>query len=109
MKQMSKRKQKQLSKLRRKVAEWRPGNGIKCPRCGERTQQRRHATITAKLLAQPFYYQRWFVCTFPYCKTSTILRNEDRVFAADEVDSEFDMRMAMIGEQLRPSGTITSS
>jgi hypothetical protein len=73
-----------------------------CPRCAQPTEIRTHPTITAKMLRQPFYYRQWFYCHNPMCRTTTIMRDEDRVFIEDDVDAEAQARMAMIREQLRP-------
>jgi hypothetical protein len=56
------------------------GTGIACPRCNLPTEERVHASITEKMLRQPFYYRRWFYCTNKTCKTTMIMRDEDRVF-----------------------------
>ncbi len=57
-----------------------PGDGIPCPRCGHPTQIRQHAEITAKVLAKPFRFRRWFWCLDPSCKTTMVTREEDRVW-----------------------------
>jgi len=50
------------------------GNGGEiCPRCGQSTEIREHAAITAKLLQQPSYYSRWFYCTNPKCQMRRIM------------------------------------
>ncbi len=58
-------------------------NGILCPRCGQRTQVRRHKRITRKQRAQKFYYERWFYCMNKKCSTTVIVRPEYRM-GADE-------------------------
>jgi hypothetical protein len=60
------------------------GDGDLCPRCKQPTQIREHVQITPKILSQPFYYKRWFVCCDPTCQTNQIMpdryivpRNQD--------------------------------
>ena len=55
------------------------GGGIPCPRCGQLTQIREHKELTDKILAQPFYYSRWFYCDNKRCKTTLIMRDEYKV------------------------------
>jgi hypothetical protein len=47
--------------------------GPSCPRCGVTTQVRTHAQIGPKQLRQPFYYKRWFRCTYDDCITTNIM------------------------------------
>jgi hypothetical protein len=76
-------------------------DGIPCPRCGEPTAPRQHDAITPKLLRQPYYYARWFVCVNPQCQTTMIMRPEDRINILGDVDPETERRMSAIEEQLR--------
>jgi hypothetical protein len=55
-------------------------NGDRCPRCGQRTEIREHRNVTAKELAKPFYYARWFICVNRRCKTTMIMREEHKVW-----------------------------
>jgi len=48
-------------------------DGDPCPRCGQPTDICEHEHISAKQLAQPFYYSRWFNCTNPECRTKQIM------------------------------------
>jgi hypothetical protein len=52
--------------------------------------------ITAELLEQPYYYRQWFYCHTADCKTTLIMRDEDRVF------TEAGHRLIAIKAQLRP-------
>ena len=61
-----------MKKKRSVVVE---GDGDPCPRCGQPTQLREHVEVTAKHLAQPFYYRRWFNCTNRNCRTKLIMPN----------------------------------
>jgi hypothetical protein len=45
-------------------------DGEPCRRCGRPSEIREHASITPKVLAQPFYYSRWFFCRHKGCPTS---------------------------------------
>lgn len=56
-----------------------PGLGDRCPRCNRHTQIREHSVITAKHLAQPFYYSRWFYCNNLDCRTNQIMPDEFKV------------------------------
>jgi hypothetical protein len=53
--------------------------GPPCPRCEQPTQIREHASITAKILAQPFYYSRWFFCTNRKCRATMFTTDEFKV------------------------------
>jgi hypothetical protein len=66
------------------------GSGDPCPRCGCPTQIREHGAITDKLLAQPFYHSRWFVCRNHRCRTSTITPDRFRVFRDDQTRAQFE-------------------
>jgi hypothetical protein len=79
--------------------------GIACPRCGMTTEVREHTAVTVKMQRQPFYYRRWFYCMNTECKTTTIMRDEDRVPTKDDVAPEQqDDLLDAIMEQLRPRG-----
>ena len=56
------------------------GDGVPCPRCSRATQIREHSHIRPKQLNQPYYYKRWFYCTFDGCATTTVMRGEDIVW-----------------------------
>jgi hypothetical protein len=78
-----------------------------CPRCGKPTEIREHVEITAKHLAQPWYYERHFYCVNPACKTKQIMPDRYRVFneeaeqlAASDLPPETAQRMVQIAEQL---------
>jgi hypothetical protein len=55
-----------------------PGKGIRC-HCGWISERRTHREITAKLLAQPFYYKQWYQCTNPDCPTKMFVEEKDKV------------------------------
>ena len=57
-----------------------PESGPPCPRCKHATEVREHGAITAKHLAQPFYYARWYRCTNGQCKTTLIMPEEFKVW-----------------------------
>jgi hypothetical protein len=54
--------------------------GPPCPRCNQQTEVREHVAVTAKELAKPFYYSRWYKCLNSRCRTNLIMPNEFRVF-----------------------------
>jgi hypothetical protein len=58
--------------------------GPPCPRCGCATEIREHERITAKELAQPFYYSRWYNCPNHGCKTTTIMPDEFKVWSKNQ-------------------------
>jgi hypothetical protein len=74
-----------------------PGRGDSCPRCGKATQIREHRAITDRELRRPFYYERWFYCRNPRCRTTTIVPDRFRVI---NVGPEVQHRLAQIAEQL---------
>jgi hypothetical protein len=55
-------------------------NGPLCPRCRRATEIREHDRLGPKQLRQPFYYKRWFCCTYGDCKTTMIMRPEFEVW-----------------------------
>jgi hypothetical protein len=65
-------------------------DGDPCPRCGQPTEIRSHASLTAKHLAQPFYYSRWFYCTNRDCVTKQIVPDRFRVFRDDETRKQWE-------------------
>jgi hypothetical protein len=68
------RANKAMQRAKRRAAQrGNKSEGDPCPRCGQPTQIREHKAITAKELRRPFYYRRWFYCTNPHCKTTTIM------------------------------------
>jgi hypothetical protein len=91
-----KRRAKALAKWQRTACE-----GIACPRCGELTQVRTHDAITPRLKRQPFYFRQWYACLNPACATTTIMRDEDKVFP-DLPEDEATLRLKAIMEQLQP-------
>jgi hypothetical protein len=54
--------------------------GPPCPRCKHQTEVREHVEVTAKELAKPFHYSRWYKCVNAQCKTKLIMPSEFRVF-----------------------------
>lgn len=76
--------------------------GVPCPRCGRATQIRAHDKITEKLLRQPYYYRRWFYCANQNCRTTLIMREEDRVYpkepAAPEPTPSKDVVLEVLDE-----------
>jgi hypothetical protein len=64
-------------------------NGDPCPRCRKPTEIREHTEITAKHLAQPFFYERWFNCVNPACKTTLIMPDRYRVFASEATREQY--------------------
>jgi hypothetical protein len=77
-----------------------PEDGIPCPRCGTTTEAREHTVITAKMLRQPFYYRRWYRCINPRCKTTMVMRDEDRIYIEHEIDEATETRLSAIKQQL---------
>ena len=67
-------------------------SGIPCPRCNQPTEVRTHPVVTAKMKRRP-YYTKWYYCKNPNCKTTTVVRDEDR--------SDVQERLAKITEQLK--------
>lgn len=65
-----------------------PGDGDPCHRCGGLTQIREHKVITAKELARPFYYSRWFYCSNPDCVTNLIMPERYKVVAELQVGDD---------------------
>ena len=72
-------------------------NGPACPRCGRPMQVREHDRIRPKQLRQPYYFKRWFYCTNRRCKTTTVMREEFKVWNGD-----IGHRLEAIEQQLRP-------
>jgi hypothetical protein len=50
-----------------------------CPRCGRRMQSRKHNFIGPKQLRQPFYFTRWFCCTYGDCRTTIVHKETFKV------------------------------
>jgi predicted nucleic-acid-binding Zn-ribbon protein len=67
---------KQLKKNRIETDE----DGIPCPRCGDISIVREHIEITEKLLSQPFYYSKWYICKNKHCKTTIFYDEGHRVY-----------------------------
>jgi hypothetical protein len=57
-----------------------PGDGPPCPRCGEPSQIREHPEVTPKMLAQAYYYSRWFCCIQRDCRTNLFYDERYRVY-----------------------------
>jgi hypothetical protein len=76
------------------------GVGPPCRRCGELTAVMTHATITAKMLAQPYYYAKWYRCENAACKTTLIMPEEHRVFC-DGDGSRQDAGFAELAARLK--------
>jgi hypothetical protein len=66
-------------------------DGPPCPRCHRATEIREHAKITEKILAQPFYYSRWYYCRNPHCRTNVIHDDRFRVWNDSFSDAAFDV------------------
>ncbi|GEM_PF-4860871 len=58
--------------------------GPPCPRCGQPTEVREHKAVTAKELARPFYYSRWYNCANRSCRATLIMPEEFKVFSVRE-------------------------
>lgn len=89
-----------MSKKKKERSAVLPGIGINCPRCGRPTEIRGHIAVSAKQLAQPYYYSRWFNCAHADCATTLIMRDEYRVFNDPEKGAEA-LRLDLIKDQLR--------
>jgi hypothetical protein len=76
-------------------------NGPRCRRCGRHMQVREHDQIREKQLRQPFYYSRWYNCSYRSCKT-TLVMPEEYIVWNDEHDGELARRLQAIREQLKP-------
>jgi hypothetical protein len=76
------------------------GDGPPCHRCRQLTRIHSHREIGNKLLSQPFYYERWYVCLNSTCKTTLIMPDEFRVWRVPKTLSEEDKRLAAIRAQL---------
>jgi hypothetical protein len=74
---MSKRSERKSARANTAVIS---GTGIPCINCGEITELRYHKEITPKLLAQPFYYSKWYNCKNPDCRTTIFMEDADKVF-----------------------------
>ncbi len=57
-----------------------PGDGPPCPRCRRPMQIREHRHVTAHLARKPYYFRRWYYCTYQDCKTEFVMPNEFKVF-----------------------------
>ena len=60
------------------------GDGPPCHRCGQLTRIHGHREVSKKMLSQPFYYERWYVCLNPTCKTTLIMPNDFRVHGSSQ-------------------------
>jgi hypothetical protein len=61
--------------------------GPPCRRCRQPLEVLEHRAITAKLLAQPYYFRRWYNCANRNCLTTTItsgLADEFKVLPTGE-------------------------
>jgi hypothetical protein len=81
--------------------------GPPCLRCGCLTEVRQHKAITAKHLAQPFYYAYWHYCINRRCKTTLIMPEEARVYRGSQVVVEEpaphrDIALEVLDEMNRP-------
>src|SRR5215472_13651693 len=65
-----------MSKRNRRIVDH---DGPACPRCRRPLQVREHVEITQRELARSAYYRRWFYCSYPDCRTTTVMFDEDRV------------------------------
>lgn len=50
-----------------------------CRKCGGIAECRQHSVITDKMLKQPFYYSRWYMCRNRDCVTTMFSFKEDEV------------------------------
>lgn len=57
-----------------------PRNGPPCTRCRQPTVVCWHTAITPRLLAQSFYYSRWYYCVNAQCQTTNIMLEVDKVW-----------------------------
>jgi hypothetical protein len=64
------------------------GTGDPCPRCGQPMRIFQHAEISDRQRRAPFYYQRWHRCLSVSCKTTVVMRDEDRIWNIDGEDRE---------------------
>jgi hypothetical protein len=65
-------------------------DGPPCRRCGCPTEVREHKEVTAKELARPFYYARWFNCLNRRCRTTLIMPEEFKVINDSRVADRLD-------------------
>jgi hypothetical protein len=55
-------------------------HGPGCPSCGRPTQIRVHDRIRPKHLRQPYFYERWFRCTYKDCKTTLYMQEKYKIW-----------------------------
>lgn len=75
------------------------GDGPPCPRCEGPTEIHQHFTISAKILAQPFYYSEWYFCANDECKTTLIMPDNKKVFR-ERADKDKSFAKQLIEAQL---------
>jgi hypothetical protein len=75
-------------------------NGPPCPRCGRPMQIREHDRIRAKQLRQPYYFQRWYCCTYGNCTTTFVMAEKFKVWNQNP-KAETMRRLQQIREQLK--------
>jgi hypothetical protein len=80
-------------------------DGPPCRRCGCPTEVREHKEVTAKELARPFYYTRWFNCLNRRCRTTLIMPEEFKVIndsrVADRLDDVVTSRRSITMSRLK--------
>jgi hypothetical protein len=62
------------------------GTGDPCPRCGQPMRIFEHREISDRQRKSPFYYARWHRCLSDSCKTTVVMRDEDRIWNIDGED-----------------------
>jgi hypothetical protein len=60
--------------------------GDPCPRCGQPMRIFQHAEISDRQKRAPFFYRRWHRCLSDSCKTTVVMRDEDRIWNIDGED-----------------------
>jgi hypothetical protein len=68
------------------VTKWKsnavmvPGHGVPCPRCNVPMAIFAHREVNERQKRAPFFYRRWYRCYNASCKTTLVMRDEDRVW-----------------------------
>jgi hypothetical protein len=60
--------------------------GDPSPRCGVPMQIFQHREVSNRQRAAPFFYRVWHRCMQPSCRTTVVMRDEDRVWNIDGED-----------------------
>ena len=74
------------------------GEGALCPRCGIKSQLRKHKEIKQKQLSQPFYYSQWNQCENPNCLTTTFMEDKYKVENKNEANRELKIKQSLFIE-----------